>query len=128
MQKVTPFLWFDDKAEEAAEFYVEVFSGRPGGSGGESKVLGVSRYGEAGPGTPGTAMTVSFLLEGLEFTALNGGPEFTFTEATSFHVSCDSQDEVDNMLKQFIETTAPALDLTKEQPLSNELILDWPAR
>jgi predicted 3-demethylubiquinone-9 3-methyltransferase (glyoxalase superfamily) len=100
MQKITPFLWFDDKAEEAAEFYVSVFNGRPvGSSGGESKVLNVTRYGEAGPGTPGTAMTASFLLEGLEFTALNGGPEFAFTEATSFHVSCESQDEVDYFWK-----------------------------
>ena len=62
MQKVTPFLWFDDKAEEAAEFYVDVFNSRPGASG-ESKVQGVSRYGEAGPGTPGAAMTASFILE-----------------------------------------------------------------
>jgi predicted 3-demethylubiquinone-9 3-methyltransferase (glyoxalase superfamily) len=75
MQKITPFLWFNDQAEEAAEFYVSVFNGRPAGSPGEaSKVLNVSRYGEAGPGTPGTAMTASFLLEGLEFTALNGAP------------------------------------------------------
>jgi len=100
MQKVTPFLWFDDKAEEAAEFYVSVFGAeRSGSRGGESKVLGVTRYGEAGPGTPGSAMTVSFLLEGLEFTALNAGPHFTFTEAISFHVSCESQDEVDYFWK-----------------------------
>jgi predicted 3-demethylubiquinone-9 3-methyltransferase (glyoxalase superfamily) len=94
MQKITPFLWFDDQAEEAAEFYVSVFNAR-GGSRGESKVLNVARYGEAGPGTPGTAMTVSFQLEGHEFTALNGGPEFAFTEAISFHVSCKTQEEVD---------------------------------
>jgi predicted 3-demethylubiquinone-9 3-methyltransferase (glyoxalase superfamily) len=100
MQKVTPFLWFDDKAEEAAEFYVSVFNGpRPGSHDGDSKVLGVTRYGEAGPGTPGSAMTVSFLLEGLEFTALNAGPHFTFTEAISFHVSCEDQDEVDYFWK-----------------------------
>jgi len=100
MQKVTPFLWFDDRAEEAAELYVSVFNARPEGSGrAESKVLGVARYGEAGPGTPGTAMTVSFQLEDHEFTALNGGPEFAFTEAISFHVSCESQDEVDHFWK-----------------------------
>ncbi len=100
MQKLTPFLWFDDQAEEAAEFYVSVFDGRPDGSrSGESKVLGVARYGEAGPGTPGTAMTASFQLEGLEFTALNGGPQFAFTEAISLHVSCESQDEVDYFWK-----------------------------
>ena len=96
MPKITPFLWFNDQAEEAAEFYVSTFNGRPGGSaGGESKVLNVARYGEGGPGTPGAAMTASFLLEGLEFTALNGGTDFAFTEATSFHVSCESQEEVD---------------------------------
>lgn len=96
MQKITPFLWLDNQAEEAAEFYVRVFNARrPGSHGGESKVLSVARYGEAGPGTPGTAITVSFQLEGLEFTALNGGPHFTFTEAISFHVSCETQDEVD---------------------------------
>ena len=100
MQKITPFLWFNDQAEEAAEFYVSTFNGRPGGSaGGESKVLNVTRYGEGGPGTPGSAMTASFVLEGLEFTALNGGPEFAFTEATSFHVSCESQEEVDYFWK-----------------------------
>ena len=100
MQKITPFLWFDNQAEEAAEFYVSVYNGRPDGSGrGESKVTNVARYGEAGPGTPGSAMTVSFQLEGLELTALNGGPEFAFTEAISFHVSCESQDEVDYFWK-----------------------------
>jgi len=100
MQKLTPYLWFDDKAEEAAEFYVSVFNGpRPGSDGDESKVLGVTRYGEAGPGEPGTAMTVSFVLEGLEFTALNAGPHFQFTEAISFHVSCETQDEVDYLWK-----------------------------
>ena len=90
MQKISPFLWFDDKAEEAAEFYVSVF-------GGDSKILNVARYGEAGPGAPGTAMTVSFRLEGQEFTALNGGPQYTFTEAISFFVSCHTQDEVDEL-------------------------------
>ena len=100
MQKLTPYLWFDDKAEEAAEFYVSVFNGpRPGSHGDESKVLGATRYGEAGPGEPGTAMTVSFVLEGLEFTALNAGPHFQFTEAISFHVSCETQDEVDYLWK-----------------------------
>ena len=100
MQKITPFLWFNDQGEEAAEYYVSVFNGRPGVSSDRgSKVLNVTRYGEAGPGTPGTAMTASFVLEGLEFTALNGGPEFAFTEATSFQVSCGSQDEVDHFWK-----------------------------
>ncbi len=104
MQKLTPYLWFDDKAEEAAEFYVSVFNAeRPGSHGGESKVLGVTRYSEAGPGAPGSAMTVSFLLEGLEFTALNAGPHFQFTEAISFHVSCETLDEVDYLWKALTE-------------------------
>jgi len=99
MQKITPFLWFDDKAEEAAEHYVSVFTARRSiaDGGGDSKILNVARYGEAGPGTPGTAMTVQFQLEGQEFTALNGGPHHTFTEATSFLVSCATQDEVDQL-------------------------------
>lgn len=91
MQTITPYLWFDNQAEEAAEFYVNVFSKR----GGDSKVLNVARYGEAGPREPGTAMNVEFQLEGLRFLALNGGPQFTFTEATSFLVDCQTQDEVD---------------------------------
>ncbi len=91
---ITPFLWFDDKAEEAAEHYVSVFNARPGASG-NSKILGVSRYGEGGPGTPGTAMTVSFVLEGQGITGLNGGPHHGFTDAFSFFVSCEDQDEVD---------------------------------
>ena len=94
MQKITPFLWFDDKAEEAAEHYVSVFDARPGTAGG-SEILEVSRYGEGGRGKPGTAMTVSFRLEGQEFTALNGGPDHNFTDAVSFLVSCETQEEVD---------------------------------
>jgi predicted 3-demethylubiquinone-9 3-methyltransferase (glyoxalase superfamily) len=96
-QKITPFLWFDDKAQDAANLYVSVFSGRPGADadGTPSKILGVTRYGEAGPGAPGSVMTVEFVLEGLKITALNGGPEFPFTEAFSFAVDCRSQEEVD---------------------------------
>jgi predicted 3-demethylubiquinone-9 3-methyltransferase (glyoxalase superfamily) len=94
MPKITPFLWFDDQAEEAAEFYVSVFNARPG-SAGDSKILGVSRYGEAGPGKPGSVMTVSFRLEGQGFTGLNGGPYHEFTEAVSFYVDCETQEEVD---------------------------------
>jgi predicted 3-demethylubiquinone-9 3-methyltransferase (glyoxalase superfamily) len=99
MQTITPFLWFDDKAEEAAEFYVSLFSSRRGADSGRgpSKVLEVSRYGEAGPGTPGSVMVVKFQLDGQEFTALNGGPEFPFTEAISFQVDCASQEEVDEL-------------------------------
>jgi predicted 3-demethylubiquinone-9 3-methyltransferase (glyoxalase superfamily) len=94
MQKITTYLWYDDQGEEAAEHYVSVFNGRPG-SPKTSKVTNVARYGEAGPGTPGSAMTVNFELEGQEYVALNGGPEFHFTEAISLMVNCESQDEVD---------------------------------
>jgi predicted 3-demethylubiquinone-9 3-methyltransferase (glyoxalase superfamily) len=87
MQKITPFLWFDNQAEEAMNFYTSVFE--------DSKVIGISRYGEAGPGEPGTVMIATFELEGQRFTALNGGPRFKFTEAISFEVDCETQDEVD---------------------------------
>jgi predicted 3-demethylubiquinone-9 3-methyltransferase (glyoxalase superfamily) len=87
MQKITPFLWFDDQAEQAMNFYTSVFE--------DSKVIGVSRYGEAGPGEPGTVMIATFEIEGQRFTALNGGPRFKFTEAISFEVDCETQDEVD---------------------------------
>jgi predicted 3-demethylubiquinone-9 3-methyltransferase (glyoxalase superfamily) len=103
MQKISPFLWFDDQAEEAANFYVSVFSARRGASDGETKIVSVSRYGDAGPGPAGTAMTVSFQLEGLEFTALNGGPQFAFTEAISFFVSCETQEEVDELWEKLSE-------------------------
>jgi predicted 3-demethylubiquinone-9 3-methyltransferase (glyoxalase superfamily) len=88
-QKITPFLWFDNQAEEAANLYVSIFK--------NSRVTGVNRYGEAGPGPADTAMTVSFELEGQEFTALNGGPEYKFTEAISFFVNCETQEEVDTL-------------------------------
>jgi predicted 3-demethylubiquinone-9 3-methyltransferase (glyoxalase superfamily) len=94
-QKIVPYLWFDKEAEEAATLYVDLFKSRPGTPAGESKIVEVSRYTDAGPGEPGTAMVVSFELEGEEFTALNGGPQFNFTEAISFLVRCESQEEVD---------------------------------
>ena len=87
MQKITPFLWFDNKAEEAAQFYTSIFK--------DSKILNVSRYGDAGPGTKGAVMVVSFQLEGQQFTALNGGPQFKFSEAFSFVVNCETQREID---------------------------------
>jgi predicted 3-demethylubiquinone-9 3-methyltransferase (glyoxalase superfamily) len=87
MQKITPFLWFDNQAEEAANFYVSIYK--------NSKILSISRYGEAGPGPKGSAMTVVFQLDGEEFIALNGGPLFKFTEAISFVVNCETQQEVD---------------------------------
>ncbi|MEW5985860.1 MAG: VOC family protein [Chloroflexota bacterium] len=89
MQKITPFLWFDNQAEEAMYFYTSIFK--------NSKVGAVTRYGEAGPGPAGSVLTASFELEGLTFTALNGGPLFRFTEAISFFVSCESQEEVDEL-------------------------------
>ena len=87
MQKITPFLWFDNKAEEAANFYVSLFK--------NSKILNVARYSEAGPGPKDSVMTVEFELNGLEFIALNAGPTFKFTEAISFVVNCETQEEVD---------------------------------
>ena len=93
MEKIVPFLWFDDQAEEAANFYVSVFSKRPGA--GTSRVRNITHYGEAGPRPAGMVMTVDFELEGHGITALNGGPEFSFTEALSLAVNCESQQEVD---------------------------------
>jgi predicted 3-demethylubiquinone-9 3-methyltransferase (glyoxalase superfamily) len=87
MQKITPCLWFDTEGEEAANFYTSVFP--------NSKIVDISRYGEAGPRPEGTVMVVSFELDGQKFTALNGGPDFTFSEAISFQVSCENQEEVD---------------------------------
>src|SRR5215471_8311937 len=89
MQKITPFLWFDDKAEEATHFYVSLFK--------NSKINSVSRYGDAGPGPKGKVMTVAFQLNGQQFTALNGGPLFKFTEAISLMVNCETQQEVDEL-------------------------------
>ncbi len=89
MQRITPCLWFDNQGEDAAKYYVSLFD--------DAKILDVTRYGEGAPVPAGTALTVSFQLEGLEFTALNGGPHFTFNEAVSFQISCESQDEVDRL-------------------------------
>ena len=88
-QKIAPFLWFDGKAEQAANFYVSVFR--------NSKVLSVTRYGEAGPGPKGSVMSAVFQLEGQEFYALNGGPQFKFSPAISLFVNCETQQEVDDL-------------------------------
>ena len=88
MQKITPFLWFDDQAEQAMHHYVAIFR--------NSKVLGVTRWGDAGPGPKGSVMIAAFELEGQRFTALNGGPHIKFTEAISFVVNCETQEEVDH--------------------------------
>jgi predicted 3-demethylubiquinone-9 3-methyltransferase (glyoxalase superfamily) len=95
MRKITPFLWFDGKAEEAMDFYVSIFK--------NSKVGRITRYGEAGPGPKGTVMSATFQLEGQEFFALNGGPQFTFTPAISFFVNCETQQEVDELWEKLSE-------------------------
>jgi predicted 3-demethylubiquinone-9 3-methyltransferase (glyoxalase superfamily) len=95
MQKITPFLWFDSKAEEAANFYVSVFK--------NSKIVSIMRYGEAGPGPKGSVMSATFQLDGQEFIALNGGPMFTFSPAISFFVHCESQEEVDKLWEKLSE-------------------------
>lgn len=92
MQKITPFLWFDNQAEEAAKFYTSIFK--------NSKIGKIARYGDAGPGPKGSVMIVEFQLEGQEFVALNGGPLFKFTEAISFVVKCKTQAEVDKFWKK----------------------------
>ena len=94
-QKIIPFFWFDNQAEESANFYIDIFK--------NSRINNISRYGEAGPGPKGSVMTVSFELEGQEFTGLNGGPQFKFTEAISFYVKCKSQDEVDYFWERLTE-------------------------
>ena len=92
MQKITPFLWFNDNAEEAMNFYVSIFK--------NSKVGRVTRYGDAGPGPKGSVMWCTFTLEGQEFHALNGGPHFKFTQAISLFVNCETQQEVDELWKK----------------------------
>jgi len=95
MQKITPFLWFDNQAEEAANFYTSIFK--------NSTIGTVSRYGEAGPGPKGSVMLVTFQLEGEEFMALNGGPLFKFTEAISLSVNCETQEEIDELWEKLSE-------------------------
>jgi predicted 3-demethylubiquinone-9 3-methyltransferase (glyoxalase superfamily) len=95
MKKIIPFLWFDDKAEEAAKFYVSIFK--------NSRLGTVTRYGETGPGPKGKVMSVIFQLDGEEFYALNGGPVFKFTEAISFFINCETQQEVDDLWERLSE-------------------------
>jgi predicted 3-demethylubiquinone-9 3-methyltransferase (glyoxalase superfamily) len=95
MQKITPFLWFDGKAEEAMNFYVSVFK--------NSKIVSVTRYGEGGAGPKGTVMSATFQLDGQEFFALNGGPQFSFSPAISFFVNCETQQEVDALWEKLSE-------------------------
>ncbi|MDQ3292152.1 MAG: VOC family protein [Bacteroidota bacterium] len=93
--KITPFLWFDNQAEEAMNFYTSIFK--------DSKVGKIVRAGDAAPGPKGSVMTVSFTLAGQEFAAINGGPHFKFTEAVSFVVSCETQEEIDEMWAKLSE-------------------------
>ena len=95
LQKITPFLWFDENAEEAVNFYVSIFK--------NSKIGRITRYGETGPGPKGTVMSATFQLDGQEFMALNGGPQFKFTEAISFFVNCETQEEVDALWEKLSE-------------------------
>lgn len=93
-QKITTFLWFDNNAEEAANFYTSIFK--------NSKILGTNRYGEAGPGKPGSVMAGSFEIDGQQFNVLNGGPAFKFNEAISLFVNCENQQEVDELWAKLI--------------------------
>jgi len=95
MPRITPNLWFDTQGKEAAEFYISVFP--------DSKITNVMYYGEAGPGEPGTVLTVEFVLDGQEFVAINGGPMFTFDEAVSFLINCADQAEIDYYWEKLIE-------------------------
>jgi len=95
MQKITPCMWFDDQAEEAVNFYISIFR--------DSKILNVTRYGDAGPGPKGEVMYIMFQIEGQEFMALNGGPHFSFTPAISFFVNCETQEEVDELWEKLVD-------------------------
>ena len=99
MQKINTFLWFSDKAEEAAKFYTSVFP--------DSKITATTRYGDAGPGPKGSVMTVAFQIAGQEFVALNGGPHFQFTPAISLVINCESQEEVDRYWDKLSEGGDP---------------------
>ena len=98
MQKITPCLWFDNEAEEAAQFYTSIFK--------DSRVLSMLHYGDAGPRPAGTVMSVTFQLDGQEFIALNGGPYFTFSPAISFFVNCETQEEVDELWQKLSASPA----------------------
>jgi predicted 3-demethylubiquinone-9 3-methyltransferase (glyoxalase superfamily) len=95
MQKITPFLWFDGKDEEAAKFYVSIFK--------NSKIGKVNRYGDHGPGPKGTVMIATFQIDGQDFIALNGGPQFKFSPAISFVANCETQQEVDDLWEKLSE-------------------------
>jgi len=98
-QQITPFLWFDDNADEAVNFYLSIFK--------DSRLLDATRYGEAGPGPKGTIMTATFELNGQQFIALNGGPRYKFTEAVSFVVKCETQEEIDYYWDKLLDGGEP---------------------
>jgi predicted 3-demethylubiquinone-9 3-methyltransferase (glyoxalase superfamily) len=98
-QQITPFLWFNNNAQEAVNFYVSIFK--------DAKILETARYGDAGPGPKGSVMIIKFQLNGLEFTALNGGPAYTFNPAVSFVVNCENQAEVDHYWDKLVEGGKP---------------------
>lgn len=114
MQKIAPFLWFNDNAEEAMKFYVSVFK--------NSKIVSTDRYGDAGPGPKGTLMSGTFQLEGQEFYALNGGPQFKFTEAISLFVNCETQQEVDEL---WAKLTADGGEASQCGWLKDKFGLSW---
>jgi predicted 3-demethylubiquinone-9 3-methyltransferase (glyoxalase superfamily) len=99
-QKITPFLWFDGQAEEAANFYTSIFE--------NSRIVDIARYGEVGPGEKGSVMTASFELEGQKFVGLNGGPHYKFTPAISFYISCQTQEEVDYFWDRLLQGGKPS--------------------
>lgn len=99
MQKISPFLWFDSQAEDAANFYVSIFK--------NSEIRNVARYPEGSPAPAGTAMAVTFVLDGLEFQALNAGPQFSFTEAISFFVNAETQPEIDDLWEKLTDGGEP---------------------
>ena len=100
MEKISPFLWFDTQAEEAANFYTSIFK--------NSKINSITRYGDAGPGPKGSVMTVAFTLNGQDFVALNGGPIFKFNESISFVINCDSQEEIDYYWDNLLQGGTPS--------------------
>ncbi|HVV55923.1 MAG TPA: VOC family protein [Mucilaginibacter sp.] len=100
MQNITPFLWFDSQAEEAVNFYISIFK--------DAEITRISRYGDAGPGPAGTVMSIEFRLNGVDFYALNGGPIFKFSPATSFFIHCQTQEEVDHYWDKLSEGGTPS--------------------
>ncbi|TKK64309.1 VOC family protein [Ilyomonas limi] len=116
-QKITPFLWFDNQAEEAVNFYTSVFK--------NSKINAISRYADEGPGPKGTVMVATFHIEGQEFMALNGGPQFKFTPAVSFMVHCDTQEEIDELWEKLTSNGGQEVEcgwLTDKYGLSWQIV------